>query len=371
MKKLLAVILSAMIICAASGCASENKGSSSSPTDATQTAAATTAAPEATAATANPALPSALEETIQSNELEGVIYATQNGKPFASYAKGTLENGAAITLDTPMPIGSVSKQFCAAAILLLQEQGKLSVNDTLDKYYPSYEAGKKLTLHNLLSMRAGIPDLTEEVGSFVTKENTEAQNIAAIKEWVFSQPIAFEPDQAYAYANVNYLLLSDIVEQVSKQKYIEFLRESFFKPLGMNHTGSIGELASSLAWAKGLTYQQIDAHPGLTNGCVDLISNAADVTAWINALSSGKAVSADSFKAMTTDYSPETHYGYGMFLELQGGVGHYGAIGIYSAFDYINTDKQLTVVALSNTVDPVAMAGIADDLLTDLVPADK
>ena len=371
MKKLLAIVLSSLIICAASGCASEQKESSASGTETTQAAAVTSAAPDATAATANPAMPSALEETIQINELEGVVYATQNGKPIASYAKGTLENGTAITLDTPMPIGSVSKQFCAAAILLLQEQGKLSVNDTLDKYYPSYEQGKKLTLHNLLSMRAGIPDLTEEAGDFVKTENTEAQNVAAIKEWVFSQPLAFEPDAAYAYANVNYLLLSDIVEQVSKQKYIDFLRDSFFTPLGMNHTGSIGELASSPAWAQGLTFEQVDAQPGLTNGCGDMISNAADVTAWINALSSGKAVSADSFKAMTTDYSPETHYGYGMFLELQGGVGHYGAIGIYSAFDYINTDKQLTVVAISNNVDPVAMTGIADDVLTDLIPADK
>ena len=371
MKKLLAIVLSALIICAASGCTSEQKESSASGTETTQAAAVTSAAPDATAATANPAMPSALEETIQINELEGVVYATQNGKPIASYAKGTLENGTAITFDTPMPIGSVSKQFCAAAILLLQEQGKLSVNDTLDKYYPSYEQGKKLTLHNLLSMRAGIPDLTEEAGDFVKTENTEAQNIAAIKEWVFSQPLAFEPDAAYAYANVNYLLLSDIVEQVSKQKYIDFLRDSFFTPLGMNHTGSIGELASSPAWAQGLTFEQVDAQPGLTNGCGDMISNAADVTAWINALSSGKAVSADSFKAMTTDYSPESHYGYGMFLELQGGVGHYGAIGIYSAFDYINTDKQLTVVAISNNVDPVAMTGIADDVLTDLIPADK
>ena len=371
MKKLLAVILSAMIICAVSGCSSEKKESSSSPTETTQAAATTAAAAEATAATADPALPPALEKTIQSNELEGVVYAAKNGKPIASYAKGTLENGAAITLDTPMPIGSVSKQFCAAATLLLQEQGKLSVNDTLDKYFPSYEAGRKLTIHNLLSMRAGIPDLTEDVGDFVKMENTEEQNIGAIKDWVFNQPPAFEPDAAYAYANINYLLLSDIVEQVTKQKYIDFLRDSFFRPLGMNHTGAISELNSSPAWAQGLTYQQVDAQPGLTNGCGDLISNAADVTAWINALSSGKAISADSFKAMITDYSPETHYGYGMFLELQGGVGHYGAIGIYSAFDYINTDKNLTVVALSNSVDPVAMAGIADDLLTDLIPTEK
>ena len=69
----------------------------------------------------------------EENEFEGVVYAVENGKPVASYAKGTLENGKEITLDSPMPLGSVSKQFCAAAIMLLQDQGKLSVSDTLDR----------------------------------------------------------------------------------------------------------------------------------------------------------------------------------------------------------------------------------------------
>ena len=90
-------------------------------------------------------------------------------------------------------------------------------------------------------------------------------------------------------------------------------------------------------------------------------------TAWINALSSGKAVSADSYKTMTTDYSPDVHYGYGLYLQLEGGEGHYGAIGIYSSFDYINTDKKLTLVVISNNINPVSMTGLAGDLLTDLM----
>ena len=367
MKKLLAMILSSMIVCTAAGCAAQPKddAASAAETAAATEAVATTAAPETTAA-ATPAISPELEETIKTHEFEGVIYAVKNGQPTAVYATGTTENGSPITLDTPLPIGSVSKQFCAAAIMKLQEQGKLSVTDTLDKYYPDYAQGNKLTLHNLLSMRSGIPELTEESGVKVTMENTEAQNVAAIKEWLFKQPLQFEPDDAFAYANTNYFLLADIVEQVSGKPYIEFLRESFFTPLGMTHTGAIGELSGSPDWAQGNVYQQVDAQPGMTKGAGDLISNAADVTVWINALSSGKAISADSFKAMSTDYSPETHYGYGLFLELQGGVGHYGAIGIYSAFDYVNTDQQLTVVALANTVDPPAMSGFAEDLLSDL-----
>ena len=369
MKKILAVILSAMIVCAVSGCANGKNESSASKAETTSsTEAATEAVTEATAATANPEVPKEMEETIKANEFEGVIYAVENGTPVASFAKGTTENGNKITLDTPLPIGSVSKQFCAAAVLLLQEQGKLSVKDTLDKYYPDYAQGKKITLHNLLSMRSGIPEITEESGADVTDSHTEAENVAIIKDWVFRQKLTSEPDTAFEYANINYFLLADIVQQVSGKEYVTFLRENFFAPLGMNHTGLICELSSSPEWANGNVYKQVDTQPGLTKGAGDIISNAADLTAWINALSSGKAISADSFKAMTTDYSPDVHYGYGMYLELSGGVGHYGAIGIYSAFDYINTDKKLTLAVISNSIDPVSITGLAGDLLTDLMP---
>lgn len=243
----------------------------------------------------------------EENEFEGVVYAVENGKPVASYAKGTLENGKEITLDSPMPLGSVSKQFCAAAIMLLQDQGKLSVSDTLDKYYPDYAEGKKLSLHNLLSMRSGIPELTEENSDVVKEDATEEENVASIKKWLFSQPLMFEPDSEFVYTNTNFLLLADIVEQVSGKKYVDFLRENFFEPLGMTHTGFIIELGSSPSWAQGNIYKQVDTQPGLTKGAGDLISNAADVTAWINALSSGKVISAEAYKAMTTDYSPEEH----------------------------------------------------------------
>ena len=215
-------------------------------------------------------------------------------------------------------------------------------------------------------MRSGIPELTEENSGVVKDNATEEENVASIKKWLFSQPLMFEPDSEFVYTNTNFFLLADIVEQVSGKKYVDFLRENFFEPLGMTHTGSIIELDSSPSWAQGNIYKQIDTQPGLTKGAGDLISNAADVTAWINALSSGKVISAEAYKAMITDYSPEEHYGYGLYLQLEGGVGHYGAIQIYSAFDYVNTDKKQTLVVLSNSVYPPSIAGLAADFLTDL-----
>ena len=359
MKRILGLLLTAIMLCACTSCTADEPliAETSSPTE-TAAEAPTVSAERA----------AALTEMIDDYGFEGVIYAVENGSPLLSYASGTLENGDTITIDSPMPIGSVSKQFCAAAILLLRDEGKLSLSNTLDVYFPDYAEGQRITIHNLLSMRAGIPEMTLEGNEdLVTVDHTEEQNIAAILNWLYQQPLTFEPDERFAYTNLNYFMLCLIVQQVSGMKYIDFLRENFFDPLGMTHTGSIIELADDPDWAQGLTYRQVDLQPGLTNGCGDLISNAADMTVWIRALSGAKVISAESYRAMTADYSPEDGYGYGMFTDIAGGVGHYGAIGIYSSFDYINEEKDFSLFLCSNTIYPLAAQGLADDLLEILM----
>lgn len=306
----------------------------------------------------------AMKEIINDFAFEGVIYAAKNGKPVASYAKGTLENGEEITLDTPMPLGSVSKQFCAAAILLLQERGKLSINDTLDKYFPEYKDGKKITLKNLLSMRSGITDILTDQIADVNK--TDEENTASIKKWVFENDLRFEPDEMFEYANANYTLLGNIVEQVSGKKYIDFLRENFFEPLGMKHTGSIGELPSSPKWANGISYKKVDTQPGLTKGAGDLISTGADMTLWMESLYNGKIISKESYKQMTSNYSPQENYGFGFYIDTGGNPWHGGLIGIYSAYDYINQDNGFTLFVSCNNLDPFKTVTMASRLHTEL-----
>lgn len=361
MKKLIALILSPLILCTAA-CSSNSNTESLSTTEQT-----TIASTEVIAANLSPQ--EKLEETLENFGFEGVVYATKDGKLLASFAKGTLENGDAITIDTPMPLGSVSKQFCAAAILLLQEQGKLSVDDTLDKYFPEYQYADKITLHNMLSMRSGISgDLHGDgIEEKVTLDHTDEENTAAIKEWIFNHPLDFEPGSMYTYSNSNYMLLGNIVEQVSGEKYIDFLRENLFTPLGMTHTGSIGELSSSPEWAMGIPYENVDAQPGLTKGAGDLISNGADMTLWMNGLRSGKIISAESYKAMTTDYSSAPHYGYGLELEVMSGVGHGGVIRIYNSYDYINEHNDFTLFIASNNSGPSTIKSLLYNLLQNLM----
>lgn len=369
MKKAIAFVLSALILCSSAACSPQTgKGSASQATAEAQTVQPTTEAPTE-ALTLDPEAEASIKEAIENFDFEGVIYAEKDGKPLYSYANGTQENGEKITIDTSLPVGSVSKQFCAAAVMLLQEQGKLSVDDTLDKYYPDYSYGSKIKLHNLLSMRSGIPDSTGTSVVEISNDKTEEENINSVLTWTFSQPLKFEPDERYEYANVNYLILSRIVEKTSGKKYSEFLRESFFEPLGMNRTGTLSELAASPEWAQGAVFEQKDTRVGMMpNGAGDIVSNAADMTTWLNALSSGKAISAESFKTMTTDYSSGGNYGYGLYLNIYGGVGHYGNISVYSAFDYINKDKDFTLFVDSNTIDQfTAIVPFSEEMLDILM----
>ncbi len=369
MKKAIAFVLSALILCSSAACSAQTgEGSASQTTAEAQTVQPTTEAPTE-ALTLDPEAEASIKEAIEDFDFEGVIYAEKDGKLLYSYANGTQENGEKITIDTSLPVGSVSKQFCAAAVMLLQEQGKLSVNDTLDKYYPDFSEGSKIKLHNLLSMRSGLADPTGTSAVDTSEEKTEEENIEAVKNWIFSQPLNFEPDEGYKYSNCNYILLSDIVSQVSGKSYSQFMRESFFEPLGMNHTGTLAEMNSSPEWAQGAVFYNIDRNLGIvTQGAGDIVSNAADMTTWLNALSNGMAVSADSFKAMTTDYSNGGNYGYGLDLNVYGGVGHTGNISVYSAYDYVNTDKSFTLFVDSNTIDQfTAIVPFSEEMLDILM----
>ena len=364
MKRILLLVLSALLLCGMCAC-SGGKAESETPSPTTENVSQ--AEPTEAPLAVDQDIQSAVEDTASAHGFEGVIYAAREGRVVASFADGTLENGEDITLDSPMPVGSVSKQFCAAAILLLQERGRLSISDTLDKYFPEYEQGSKITLKDMLCMRSGIPEASADGNEdLVSGSGSEEELIEALMGRIFESPLDFEPDSAFAYTNTNYFLLACVVERASDVSYDEFLRESFFEPLGMNDTCTFSELAASPDMAGGQTYYKTYAPAGLTKGCGDLISNARDITAWLNALAGGRVISADSYALMTTDYTPSENYGFGLYLELSGGVGHYGCIGIYSAFDYISADKGVTVFAASNTIDPITVQGLASDLLSDI-----
>lgn len=319
------------------------------------------------------ALITKLDEVVKNNKYEGIVSLTCNGETVYQWVKGTNELAEPLTIDSPMCIGSNSKQFCAAAILMLRDQGKLSLEDTLEKYFPEYTLGKDITLHDLLSMQSGIArdpmGLAENVEQYYNQSAEE--NMAAIREWVFSQPLQFAPGTQFEYSNVNYNLLSCVVEQVSGRRYPDFVRQNIFEPLGMDHSFVIEDLKNNPQC--GITCENLAPYgltAGLAQGCGEIIATAGDVDLWMRALQSGQVVSMESFREMTTGHAAA--YGYGLERGIRGGWGHGGYIGSYTSKLYFNEEYgyQLFVVTnKTNPYNPQVTDKTADALLKTLFEA--
>lgn len=308
-----------------------------------------------------------IDDILSENIMEGVVYITKDDKPIYQSAAGNLESGDELTIDMPLPIGSVSKQFCAVSILQLRDAGSLSLDDTLEKYFPNYEKGKDITLKQLLTMRTGIPDL--EGADFDFKDGgTDEENTLVVLKWLNKQPFGFAPDTNYEYSSTNYFLLANIVEKVSQKSYTEYLRENIFTPLNMIQSGSIYELKNSPDWANGLTYSEVAEQniDGFAKGAGDLVCSVKDLSLWLTALKSGKVISQESYNEMTTNYSDENNYGYGIQSDLFGGIGHLGAIYPFCTAEYTNAENSLNLIVISNNINPNEIGYIGQDIVNAL-----
>lgn len=298
-----------------------------------------------------------LDEQMDEYDLNGVVLVTKNGKVVCQSARGMANSaeGKEMTMDTLFPIGSNSKQFCAVAILMLQEQGKLNVEDTLSEYFPDYTVAADVTIRDLLTMRSGIREHQEGLNREYTlsEDATSEENIQIILEWLYTKKLLFKPGQSHRYSNANYLLLSMIVEQVSGQNYADFISESIFEPLDMNNSGFYEELMNhpDLAEYTGDVATPIDPElKGLTQGCGDLVSTAEDMDKWMTSLKECTLISEESFNEMTTDYSKGTGYGYGIRLQEDGALFHDGAIVSYLSFVFTYPEDGFNVFGVTNDI---------------------
>lgn len=366
--------LTALSVCL-TGCGEENR-SSASATE--KTTAVATTQPVTTSATSDEQnqeptwnyselkrksadISNSLDDIITSNKYRGTVYVKignaleyigTNG--FSDKDKHTKNS-----TDTCFRIASLTKQFTAVAVMQLVEDGKISLDDTIDKYFPSYKYGKKITVKNLLTMTSGIKDYINKDGDTdteaytesqidfkVSKKNSAKENKKEIMDWIFDQKLNFEPDEKYMYSNSAYFLLGDIIEQVSKTSYESYVEKNILKPTGMMNTGF--ESTDKLA----VGYQDIydnawTLYPGVGYSATSLISNVPDLLKWVDALCTNKLVSEETFKEMTTPY--KGNYGYGFVVsEESNAVSHTGKIDKYNAALVFTKDENQIFIALSN-----------------------
>ena len=267
------------------------------------------------------------DQLLVNNKFRGAVYV-RLGNDFEYVGTNGFSNKEQHTsnsVNTCYRVGSVTKQFTATAIMMLQEQGKLSTDDTIDKYFSSYKYADKITIKNLLTMTSGIKDYMTQDGEIdssvyllsqleysVSAKNSASKNKQAIMDWIFDQKLNFEPGEKYMFSNSGYFLLGDIIEKVSGMSYEKFITENILKPLDMNSTSF--EKTDSLATG----YQDIydnewTLYPGVSYSSSGLISNIADLLKWVEAFTDNEIISEESFEEMTTSYVG--NYGYGFFVE--------------------------------------------------------
>jgi CubicO group peptidase (beta-lactamase class C family) len=283
------------------------------------------------------------------------------------YGFADLEWNAPNTPETRFRIASITKQFTAAAILLLQERGKLRVEAPLKTYLPNTpQAWDEITIFNLLTHTSGIPDFIRlaDFRNFMTLPERPEQIIATIRD----KPLDFAPGSEKAYSNSGYVLLGLVIEKVSGESYAQFVKENLLDPAGMRDSGYDTHAAVIDRRASGYTYgpggfenaAYFDMNIPFAAG--GLYSTTGDLLRWERALFGGKILSQASLEQMTTPF--KENYGFGLVIRMIDGekiVDHSGS------FDGFNTEMihgardNLVVIVLSNVSGP-ATDQLADDL---------
>jgi CubicO group peptidase (beta-lactamase class C family) len=285
----------------------------------------------------------------------------QNGKPVktSAYGLANLEWQTAVTPDTVFEIGSITKQFTAAGILLLAQEGRLSVDDKISRHLKDTpESWTNITLRHLLTHTSGIKNYTALEGFELTRRLTQAQFIRKIGGYALD----FPPGEKWSYCNSGFNLLGYVIENVSGQNYWAFMHERIFGPLGMSSTTNrdprtvIPRRASGYETNRAGQYINRDYDLTDVFSAGEIVSTGGDLAKWNAALDAQKLLAPATEQLMWTPVrlnNGRTHpYGFGWFLDpLQGheNIGHSGSTSGFSASIQRFPKDGLAVIVLTNS----------------------
>lgn len=288
-----------------------------------------------------------------------------------------------IKTNTLFEIGSITKQFTAASILQLRDQGRLKLDDSLSVYLPDAPHAKEVTLRNLLTHTSGLHD-------YFDMPDADFDNLAAhpiayrdLIARVAPMQLDFAPGSQWSYSNTGYLLLGRVIEVVSGEGYKEYLQRHILRPLHMKHTFTTADEHSLSNMAIGYRYRQgkievapfLDPNWGASAGF--LISDLSDLSRWDTALRDGTVVSAASYNEMSTAFmttkNGSANYGFGLFVDTMYGqprIGHTGGAQGFTTADEYYPEQKLRIIAFTNSGDKSPEAGetITNILFADLNP---
>lgn len=328
-----------------------------------------------------------LTREVEDQQFSGSVLIARAGKVLFSkgYSMADWDQHVPNTPQTEFRIGSLTKQFTAMAILLLQERGKLHVQDHICLYVPQCPAAwQPITIYHLLTHTSGIPNYTPHSYIDFTQPVSPAQLIAHFKD----QPLAFQPGTQYSYSNSGYDVLGYIIERVTGEPYALFLQHTIFTPLQMRNTGydqnypPLPEHATGyqdwqyVPFAEIVKAQYFDVSWYFAAG--GLYSTVEDLYRWAQALSMPVLVSQQSLDAMFTPHISicpsagcpgpfvSEGYGYGWVIATEKApyrqvIWHNGSVSGFIAYLGLYPASKTTIIVLSNlasTDELVIAAGL-------------
>jgi D-alanyl-D-alanine carboxypeptidase len=304
-----------------------------------------------------------LEGQVKENGYVGLSVAiVRDGKVVLAkaYGKRTLKPEAPVEPDTMFAAGSVTKQFTAACVFLLAEDGKLSVRDPVAKYYPDLTKAKEITLYDLMTHVSGYPDYYPL--DFVDRRMEKPIGPDELLKEYAGGKLDFEPGARWSYSNTGFVLLGRIVEKVSGKPFGEFLAERIFKPLGMTNTvfdpkPDHPNLAQGYtAFALGPPEPSTREAPGWIHAAGALYTTPTDLAKWDVALVSGKVLNADSYRLMTSPRELTDgrfrDYGCGIGVVRRRGetvLRHSGAVSGFLTYNVALPRTKSAVVLMANS----------------------
>ncbi|HLW89386.1 MAG TPA: serine hydrolase domain-containing protein [Terriglobales bacterium] len=314
------------------------------------------------------------------------IAIVQNGKTayLQAYGDARLDPRTPARPDMRYSIGSVSKQFTVAALLLLQEQGKLSLDDKVAKWVPDLTRANEVSIRQLLSHTSGYQDYWPQ--DYVMPMMLQPTTAEKIMDGWARKPLDFDPGAKWQYSNTNFVIAGVIVEKAGGMPLLQFLREKIFTPLGMNSVANIDQ--DSLPVTDPIGYMRYALGPlrpapqegkGWLFAAGELAMPAEDLARWDISIIDQKILQPSSYRQFETEVllnnGVGTQYGLGVEVKSENGhriLAHSGEVSGFTAENSVFPDDRAAIVVLTNQDAIGASAQIASGIASLLfVTADR
>lgn len=281
----------------------------------------------------------------------------ENGK--VTYEESTgyadLDNETPVTLNTNFRMASVSKQFTSACIILLKNDGLLTYDDPLSKFFPEFNFGNQVSLKHLLTHSSGLLDYE----SMIPESQTEQVSDADVLNWVANaDSLYFEPGSQYKYSNSGFCILSQVVEKVSGMPYTQFIQERIFDPIAMENTRMYikdGEIANrALGYAKnkeGMVYENDQSITSATMGDGCVYTSLNDYNKWIKVLNQNSLFNLiDEINAVARpiEQQDKLSYALGWFVHDNKELYHTGSTSGFSNVVWLDLKGKNAIIYFSN-----------------------